>query len=368
MAALFGIIALIAVLSDWRQSTKLGVFAAAYFLSMAAYETLIPLPVFAALLVYYKNPKEGSRNKWLGIGILVFLIHLLLRYTVSGSLLGQYAEHIQTQPLSVWGGHWLRLMARLFVPPATDNRQFLLQTAGVFLVLIGLILVFLRRQANRETRSLLLLLFLLIQLSLIVPVSFPVSTRTSETDRLLYFPAIWVCLFLLVLGKGLFDRVRPGLVAYSGLLAVCIFFLLQNNNNWQSASQQSKTILADLKRVTRSGPVVLLNLPDEYYGAFMFRNGFREALLLQGIDTLRVMVINRLRPQDYPDVIRLKVVDSNHASLPPGFTFKVDEHEGLLINEEGVLNWNEPSQDTILGYWDKENFHWVNLPFKKEND
>lgn len=368
MAALFGIIALCAVLSGWQQQTKLLVFTLCYFLSLAAYETLMPLPVIAALLVYYREPENNSWNRWLGVGTLVFLVHLLIRFTVSGGLLGNYAAHIRTQSLSIWGGHWLRLMARLFVPPAPSNNQFLMQTAGVFLVLLGLILIFLRKHTNRETRSLLLLLFVLIQLSLIVPVSFPVSTRTSETDRLLYFPALWVCLFLVVLGKGLFDRTSLRLIAYSGLVGVCVFFLLLNNSNWKSASQQSKSMLADLKKITASGPVVLLNLPDEYYGAFMFRNGFREALLMEGIDTARVSVVSQLRPQDYPDVISLNVTDSLHASLPPHHELQITANAGLLITGNKDKSWALPSRETVVGYWDKENFHWVHLPFKKTDD
>ncbi|WP_315816836.1 hypothetical protein [Paraflavitalea speifideaquila] len=114
------------------------------------------------------------------------------------------------------------------------------------------------------------------------------------------------------------------------LTIVSVFLIVQNNNRWSKASDLTKEVQKIINQDDKK-QVVLINLPEELEGAFVFRNGFLQSLVINGVDTSRVMVshyLNRLEYLAMPDnnpVIKEKdrlfvypatyIVDSQHDTL-----------------------------------------------------
>jgi hypothetical protein len=84
------------------------------------------------------------------------------------------------------------------------------------------------------------------------------------------------------------------LVVSALLLGYMIFFLEKNNGNWLRAS----AIVRDILTVTAAQPagarLFVINLPEENEGAYIFRHGFRQAVLLGGRDTAGLVEVNHL--------------------------------------------------------------------------
>src|SRR5690606_15126504 len=117
------------------------------------------------------------------------------------------------------------------------------------------------------------------------PFVFGVSTNTSESDRLLYFPSAFLCSLLaflllhLLYGKKWMRWVVGAVLVYN------ILFLEQNNQNWRHASDAVTSLLKTIKDNPLQGKIFVVNLPDQWDGAYLFRIGFKEALIVTGIDT-----------------------------------------------------------------------------------
>ncbi len=48
--------------------------------------------------------------------------------------------------------------------------------------------------------------------------------------------------------------------------------------------------------------VLIMNVPDEYNGAYIFRHGFEDALVINRLDTSRIKRISRLKWEDYKTI------------------------------------------------------------------
>lgn len=247
--------------------------------------------------------------------------------------------------------------------------MFLALAIGMGAVLALLVVAYCRK--NKEAfrwHSPLVLIFLSLLLAIIIPVSFPVSTRTSETDRLLYFPSVWICLLIAFLIFHLCRHRYLLFIAIFWTLGASVYFLDLNQRNWREASRITRSTLSQLKQKTGEGrAVVLINLPDEHKGAFIFRMGFQEALLMDGIDTSRVKVINLLKPQDQPDPVRLTPSSAQRAQLPPGIELLLSEDQ-LTIRKGATDRWKGKVDQVAVGYWDKQDWQWIDFPFNNVNE
>jgi hypothetical protein len=71
------------------------------------------------------------------------------------------------------------------------------------------------------------------------------------------------------------------------ILFICLslFFggtLYRSNENWREAGIISKNILESIRRLGNADRLFIINLPDNLNGAFIYRNGIRDAIRLFG--------------------------------------------------------------------------------------
>jgi hypothetical protein len=153
--------------------------------------------------------------------------------------------------------------------------------------------------------------------------TLPVSLTTTFNDRLLYLPAIGFVL----LATGLLARMRPRTLIAGGT-AVCLFFGAWSwmlSQRWARAWTMTSASVAALKDALEqeSAPrVYLVAAPDSIGGAYMLRNGVREALAsagARGADRLLLLSWYFLEPDatssapveaalESPTVVRLSSV------------------------------------------------------------
>jgi hypothetical protein len=168
--------------------------------------------------------------------------------------------------------------------------------AGVGVLLLAIHIVVWRRRPGRMFVAGYGKIAAAFVIALVVPAIIGVSTRTSEGDRLLYFPSAFLCMLAVA---ALLQLTRRWLTRW----AVCVIFggfgilLIQaNNENWVVAS---RTATAVVDSVRGGGKAVLVNLPDEWEGAYIFRNNFQQSMVINGIDTANVVVNNKVMRAEY---------------------------------------------------------------------
>ncbi|PWT78021.1 MAG: hypothetical protein C5B59_02630 [Bacteroidetes bacterium] len=356
MATTFGLSALLIVMSDWPEKRKILLTSICYFLGLATYESIILLPIIILVLLYRQGMTRRKLVIWTVSMIATLVIHLLIRVEIAGSIAGSYGESfLHIRPLH-YIGNFFKVTGRLFLPPVYQSRSFVLLFIPLILLLSLLFFLFIR---GNKKNPLLVTYFskLIIALSIasIVPILFSVSTKTSESDRFLYFPSCFLCcsisfliINLFVTRLGLFLSIVP-LTLYN------VFFLEKSNLNWMKASSITKDILASIQSQDSSKNIFFINLPGDLEGAFIFRLGLKDALLINKVDPSRLTIVNNLNSEQIrglPGEIRTEV-KSNEIDIPPVVTIKKDRQE----NNTSVTNDHiclYPSNESIILYWDKQ--------------
>jgi hypothetical protein len=236
------------------------------------------------------------------------------------------------------------------------------------MILIGFILQNQNQNKADKAKWITLILFALI--SLLIPIAFGVSTRTSESDRLLYFPSCFVCMFLVAAILRIFRKKIVRLLWIAGISIYFVCFLEINNMRWVKASRAAESILETVRnRGTKN--VIMINIPDELEGAFVFRNGLEKALEINKTDTSKVKIMNYLKRTDYLKIVNyLKRTDY----LKAGETIPVQTTDSTLIiypecqivqhgdqyiqlrNSQNNSSVNIRKDRNLLYYWNKEAF------------
>jgi len=187
-------------------------------------------------------------------------------------------------------------------------------------------------------------------ISLILPFAFGISTRTTEGDRLLYFPSVFLCMIIayyIVSVSSSYLKVAMTLC----ISAYFVFFLFKNNRQWEEASTASESILKVAGSYTGKKKV-FINLPDELEGCFVFREGFNEALRIRGIDSANIIAFNYLKRLEY-----LPVKDT---IIPQHFPNKVYIYpEAELSSSNWLTNLHSGYRipvdtNTVIYYWNKK--------------
>lgn len=346
LSSMAALSALLAIHFSLRRRRPWGFWLAAFcwFAGLFAYESTIVLPALILVLEWLKGCDRRRLIRlalaWTAAGV----VWLGMRVLIAGQLLPAYGESgmkgdgIALRAVKVFG--------RCFLPPMEGASGVMIGLFVCVLLLMGAMHVLGWRRMRRRKAGLPARFFLSLEavflLSLIPAIVFAVSTRTSEGDRLLYFPSCFFCMLasavLVFFVEGRRWRWGIGLT----LAVVGVVLIEVNNRHWVFASKTANALL-DLVRAT-PGRVVLVNAPDEWEGAFIFRNNFKEGLVVNGIDPTRVVVTHFLMRTEYLAV--------NGAIEPEQKDGEVYIYPATRIAPKGV------KRDSVY-YWNK--FQWKQL-------
>ncbi len=360
LASTFGILALVIMVSAWKEPLKISGVAICYFIGMAGYETVMVLP--GIVFIWLLSGSGGFRRiiKWMTVMSLTLIVHILIRVKVSGTLVGDYGSgFFEKEPAGI-AARIAKTIGRFFLPPMNSTRIM-----TVLFVFIGSILVIILIQLWRKIKNdagsryfFLQQTGLLLTASLL-PLALGLSTHTSEGDRFLYFSSFFFC-SLLSFSLIIFFFQKPALnVFLTGLVAFNIFFLEQTNMNWRRASDSVTTLVGLVRGHQGVGKLFIVNLPDQYDGGFIFRTGFPEAMQVLDLDTTNIVVVNKIiRDQilSLPSVISPEI-SGEDIFIPPHAHLRRYGRDEMII---------EPGKETIpvgkndrIVYWNKR--EWIQL-------
>jgi hypothetical protein len=141
------------------------------------------------------------------------------------------------------------------------------------------------------------------------------------------------------------------------LLLYNFTFLQINNWNWRHASKITRAVITEIKGIAAAGnKVMLVNLPGEYRGAYIFRNSFDGVKFLTGIENAQIQAANYLSHAEYfstPDPL-VPITSGGVVCFGPA---------ACLSGKQLVVLRSKPNEraDTIsignsvqIWYWDKQ--------------
>jgi hypothetical protein len=151
--------------------------------------------------------------------------------------------------------------------------------------------------------------------------------------------------------------VRKNVWRWAILIAMaipCVLFIQQNNRRWVFASETAVALFDTVKRAD-AGRVILVNVADEWEGAFIFRNNFKTALAVNGIDSNKAIVSNYLKRLDYLAVGRSisPVLRDGSWFIYPVTRIVKERDEWRLINVETGISYGFDPLLVPVYYWDK---------------
>lgn len=265
-----------------------------FFLSLSTYENTILVPFIAASFFWTKHKNDKFWWRWPLIFQLTAVVSLLVRYFLVGVIVGDYGERIFDFSPEVLTLKIFKAFGRFVLPPVPSEKGMILLSllAGILLSLISLRLI--KRFESERSRFYAILAAL--GFSFLLPALFGVNTRTLEGDRLYYFPSFF---FAIWLAYTLVQICTPGKLrwALSFIIVYFLFFLHNGNKIWKRADIITRVILDDIIAFrAQYDKIYIVNLPEEYYGAHIFRNGFAEALVLNGVDSVGVELLSLQGP------------------------------------------------------------------------
>lgn len=356
IACMFALLSMNVVLLSVNRTFKIILAVAFYFLGLLAYESILFLPFIVIVLCWNRSKAFRSVLMEIGLALVVMAAYLAARWALSGTVYGVYGERMNDWSLKSNTMKFMKVFGRAILPPAENSGLLAALFTGVILLFIAVYRLMSRTKTYPPGfKSDSAKLGLAFSIAMVIPVFFGISTRTTEGDRLLYFPSVFLVMlianYLLLLKKRIFRT-----LAFGATAAYFLFFLWVNNQRWEKASRASDSIIRAVER-NDDKETLLINLPDELEGAFVFRNGFYKALLLNGIDTGRVEVNNyltRLQYLNMEDTIKTDRGSSFYTIPPVTLIEQARNTDSLIIvntltNTQKRINRN----NSVLYFWDK---------------
>ncbi len=363
MACFFGFLSLLIAFSEMPASRKYLLSCLCYFIGLCGYETILPLPGIVLFLLYRKGMPLKNLFVIAAGYSATLILNMIVRYQVSGGLLGSYGSKLFSPNWSDYISKILKTAGRLFLPPSTHSILLIVGFLIVFFIIVTISFICIKRR-NSDSGTYFIITGSLC-LACIVPFMFGINTRTFEGDRVFYFASFFLCIwagFIFQLIKR--AKIRLAAVFLAG--AYCLYFFYQSIDSWRTAGKITTTILQQTGNLKPTGKhLMLINLPEEFNGAQVFRNGFQEALLINHIDTTGLIVINYLASEDAEKIngIIQPVFKGDSILLPPYSAI----YKGIIssrqwANTGDTIYYHSSTSDKIY-YWNKKAFLPVNKPF-----
>ncbi len=260
-------------------------------LGSLCYESALLLLPLALLVTWSGLMPHWPRARKIALVLgSMTVIHFMLRSTGMALGDGGYLHDLFPKDPSAFLQRIPKTLARLFMPPEPDTSAQLIHGAVLLFALVMLVVLMRRAKEVIAVHSRIVLWTLLILLSCSIAVIAGVSTVTSESDRYLYLPSAFLCGMVGLL----LSRMQRPVLRWGAFMILGIVSLWQtsiNHANWRAASATTESCIASLPMIPEDGQLWVNELPSDHHGAFIFRNGFPEALDLHGKAGKRIIVV-----------------------------------------------------------------------------
>lgn len=343
------IIGILMLLHRWYQSANAvnlwfahGLFLVALFTFENSF--IVPGITLLLMLFFWEHKRVFQRTFLLAllgtqIGLLFF--RLLLSKLVFNSWAAHYGDDVHLNfNIIDWLGSSYKYAGKYLLYTRYQSGQFengimdffsqvssvLWLTGGLLLLLVWLSFYFYKVNPKLKVIAFFVIAFGMA----ILPVHnlFMVTLMYVEGDRLGYLASIFFYGWLVVLISFL-----PRLI-YLPLLFICflfnIYYLNLTTTFWQGSAQVSQALLTDF-RWPKEKEIVLLNVPDNFRGAPMFRNITGSQLAFA--DAYRYILDKPIEGKVY------EVAQYNMSTINDGVRVELDSTDRIKVTFNQYGNW-----------------------------
>ncbi len=259
-----------------------------FFLSILCKEISIILPIiiFAIALLFGRLTKES--NKLFLIGNITTLgVYFLMRYIFLGNIIGGYGVETHLNfDLEILGFGIKAYMAKFFL--LYRYSATLALTLGFVFLALAISIFVKPSSATRVKISAVAALLLIFIISLFPVLNLETSFLGSiQSDRYGYLPSVFFAI-LISSTFGFYSKRMCYIIALSAFSLYCTL-TIYTNQIWVEASEIRDNLVLSIDNISRNDKnILLVNLPDNYRGVYIFRNGFSESLRLKNNSSLRI--------------------------------------------------------------------------------
>ncbi len=292
------------------------------FLSWLSYESTLILPAIFFIIsfsdIQEKKSKWKIELKFLFVLAVAFIVYCCCRFYFMGLGSNYYntgSEKNITIPFII--GSFIRLAIRSWLPPS--GKEFLLTTG--FVILTVIITFWIIKIKSIKKRIIILMLLLLWVISLLPYLALSIDTKGVEGGRFLYLPSFFICMIISVLVLQLTSLSKTVMLLFICVTNIWILFL--HSKQYSFAGSVVKTTIKAVNSLKNKNTIYALNVPQENFGALIFRSGFTEGInWLKNKRTADTVVQLSTSDKDLPLHKNYPVKYSNDLSLVNNINYK----------------------------------------------
>ena len=266
-----------------------------FFLSILSKEISIVLPIITIALAWLLGKLTKENTKLFLIGNITILgVYFLFRYIFLGNIIGGYGveTHLNFDlGLLVFGVK--AYMAKFFLLYRYSTTLSLILGLAFLVFTINMFVNI--RSSARVRISAIGILFLLFIISLLPVLNLETSFLGSiQSDRYGYFPSVFFALFV-SFTFGIHSKRMSYIIAFFSVILYCTL-TIYTNKIWVEASEIRDNLVLSINNISRNDKnILLVNLPDNYRGVYLFRNGFSESLSFKNNSSVRIAFTHEIR-------------------------------------------------------------------------
>lgn len=287
-----------------NQNVYLILLLSSFFISILFKEISLFFPFSILFLEVILFRKKTSAFLLVSI-FSVLILYFVLRLIFLGDLIGGYG--IET--------HLNFSFHKIIIGIAAYFAKFFFlyrYEVGFYFMLVLNVLLFLILIAKRNKLMLFFTgcLVLLLLLSLIPVINLEISFLDSiQSDRYGYLPGIFASILLGSTITFLFDK-KSALAVSFALVLVQFYLLDKTLYDWTKAQEFRDNFIHSIQEKSmHNSSIIVLNLPDNYNGIYIFRNGF-ENFQNKYLPTFKID-IGVLYQSKYNDVVKSSFKNSS---------------------------------------------------------
>ena len=343
LSTFFAMLALHQLIKDTlKTNTAFYLYLLFFFFALLNKEISLILPFIAFFLrsLQSNNQKVNLRLFILG-NLIVLLVYFTLRYLYLGAFIGGYGieAHTNLSPQILTYGI-IAYLAKFFLYYRYLPQELRL-AIPIIIFLISFVIAILhytRFGALTKNRGKLILVLLSIFIISLLPV---LNLETSflgniQSDRYGYFPSIFFALFI---GASL-RPIWPKLFFLTGITIVGLssYLTIQTNTHWVEAKNIRDVFLSEITQLDDQKELILINLPDNYEGVYLFRHGFEQCINESLFNNLSIAYNHaitdnqqfKLKGSDSETNIEINEVLTQHHERIPGISFLRQNRKTLM--------------------------------------
>lgn len=249
-----------------------------YFVALLGYETAVIVPLILVGIQVFKNKIDKFFFSELVGYIIIFSCYYLLSLITTEGIHNNEYLRLDIQLILI-AKNFIALVGRSFIPPQANATTFIIKVGSLVFLLVGLMLNFFKNDS--QSTKLLILQLGLFFISILPAITVGIDTHDYEGGRFIYQSSFFSCFLLATILAQLFRNNRTiFLLLIVAMVAYFLFENLQVKKNWERAGDIVNKTLDEL--IVSKNVNYFVDFPDAINGAYVFRNGLKEAFLING--------------------------------------------------------------------------------------